>query len=169
MISNLMRRGDPRLARLMRAVRPVPGFVGAVDGQSGTKEPLVEVIVLLNRDARPAIFADFEWHTIAERMYTVVLAQDRLRDLLECPDVDMVYPPEPVHAAIDDSMQHLKLPAVHQGQPLSRKGRRVIVGIIDFGFDLTLDDFQKSNGETRLLYFWDQTQKRRPGYPAPFG
>jgi subtilisin family serine protease len=39
-------------------------------------------------------------------------------------------------------------------RPLTGKG--VVVGIVDYGLDFTLDDFRNADGTTRLAFLWDQ-------------
>lgn len=50
-------------------------------------------------------------------------------------------------------------------------GSGVLVGIIDFGLNFTLDDFRNPNGSTRVAFLWDQALRPSPGEssPAPFG
>jgi subtilisin family serine protease len=54
--------------------------------------------------------------------------------------------------------------------PLSQayKGTGVIVGIIDGGFYFRHRDFRRANGNTRILYLWDQ-YVAGAGAPAPYG
>ncbi len=44
------------------------------------------------------------------------------------------------------------------------RGKGVLVGIIDSGIDYTHPDFQDDDGNSRILYFWDQSGKG-PGTP----
>jgi subtilisin family serine protease len=50
-------------------------------------------------------------------------------------------------------------------------GTGVIVGIIDFGLDYTLDDFRNADGTTRVAFLWDQFLEPENGEhsPARFG
>lgn len=54
--------------------------------------------------------------------------------------------------------------------PLSQayKGTGVIVGIIDGGFYFRHQDFRRANGNSRILYLWDQ-YVAGAGAPAPYG
>lgn len=47
-----------------------------------------------------------------------------------------------------------------QNQPiLNLKGENILMGFIDTGIDYTLDAFRKSDGSTRILGMWDQTER----------
>ncbi|WP_448612327.1 S8 family peptidase [Geodermatophilus sp. URMC 60] len=53
--------------------------------------------------------------------------------------------------------------------PLTHTGKGVIVGIIDWGCDVTHDDFRDDAGNSRLLRLWDQSAKPGPGRQPPAG
>lgn len=46
------------------------------------------------------------------------------------------------------------------GPPLELTGRNVIIGIIDTGIRYQLDSFRRSDGSTRILSIWDQTNQQ---------
>lgn len=61
---------------------------------------------------------------------------------------------------------------VHQGKaPLyqGRKGKGVIVGIIDTGIDFSHPDFKDSLGNSRVLAIWDQNKINASNTPAKYG
>lgn len=53
--------------------------------------------------------------------------------------------------------------------PLSLTGNGVLVGFVDSGIDLTHPDFQDSNGNSRVLFLWDQTRDEDPPDGYLFG
>lgn len=53
--------------------------------------------------------------------------------------------------------------------PLSLTGNGVLVGFVDSGIDLTHPDFQDSNGNSRVLFLWDQTRDEYPPDGYLFG
>ena len=52
---------------------------------------------------------------------------------------------------------------------LSLTGNGVLVGFVDSGIDLTHPDFQDSNGNSRVLFLWDQTRDEDPPDGYLFG
>lgn len=62
--------------------------------------------------------------------------------------------------------------SVHLGtagldQPYTGKG--VIVGVVDTGLDFNHPDFLDTNGNTRVLRYWDQSMPVSPNSPQPYG
>ena len=47
-------------------------------------------------------------------------------------------------------------------------GRGVVIGVVDWGVDVTHPNLRRADGRTRLLALWDQRPRRR-GSPRPYG
>lgn len=62
-----------------------------------------------------------------------------------------------------DSAQQGFAPLIH-----AYKGTGVIVGVIDGGLYFRHQDFRRANGNTRVLYLWDQYVSTAPS-PSPYG
>lgn len=48
-------------------------------------------------------------------------------------------------------------------------GKGVIVGVVDTGLDFNHPDFKDTNGNTRVLRYWDQSMPSSPNSPDPYG
>ena len=93
---------------------------------------------------------------------TGVIAFDRLDDLAAIPHVTTVEGPRRMHRELNFSLKEIRATAVHTGL-LSRKGKGVVVGIIDSGIDWRHGSFVDANGKSRILAIWDQMLPFRAG------
>lgn len=48
-------------------------------------------------------------------------------------------------------------------------GRGVVIGVVDWGLDVTHPNLRRRDGGTRLLALWDQRPRTRGGGPEPYG
>lgn len=161
MISHRLAKADPRLADQVPVANHASGFVGATFPGGGTAGNDLQLVVVLNREKPPERFGKAKWWPIARGMFTVVIGKEQFDDLLACPEVEMVYGSHPMRLALDSSKKAMKIPAIRvSAESLGRTGKNIVVGIIDYGFDLTHPDFLNKDGKTtRVAYFWDQTQQ----------
>jgi hypothetical protein len=129
------------------------------------------VLVLLNQDTPPQPFADLNWARIAGRTYSVSVPLTRLQELSERPEVRFVESGRPMAPCLDTSLKECKAYDVqHPAAPaLPFNGTDVVIGIIDYGCDYTLDDFRTAAPErrTRLELLWDQSLQPQPGEHSP--
>lgn len=88
------------------------------------------------------------------------------------PAVSQIFAPETRLTRFMDSARIFNnIDSAHQGiAPLTMpyNGSGVLVGIIDGGVYWRHQDFRRPNGNTRILYLWDQNLNGAPS-PAPFG
>jgi subtilisin family serine protease len=162
MITNRLAKADPRLSDLIPEGKSADGFAGAAFSKSPPSATGIDVLVVLNRDQLPERFKNAPKWRVASGMYTVRIRENQFDDLLACPEVESVYGPQLMRMTLDTSREKLRIPALAKPDGhLSRTGKGVVVGIIDYGFDLTHPDFRNEDGTTRVAVFWDQSQSGR--------
>ena len=123
----------------------------------------------------PGSLADFHPTVLAPHFSTVHLPIDRIRDVLRDDDVISVAAGNRVAPELDsvrDAGGVTELRSTPLGASLD--GRDVVVGIVDLGFDLTMDDFRDPSdpdNATRVVAYWDQSggPPGNPNAPTPFG
>lgn len=178
-----LKKLDPRLRRYAAeaelksfddetALDTFPSAPASLESTSAVSPPLGEVrrvLVELQADQPPAAFADFHWVHVAGKIYSVSLPMNRLVELHAHPSVETVEAGRRWFPMLETSLAETRANTVHQGSTgvPGRTGAGVLVGIIDYGMDFTLDDFRKADGTTRLAFLWDQRLDARPGESAP--
>lgn len=93
---------------------------------------------------------------------TGLIALERLEDLAAISHVVNVEGPQRMHPELNFSLSEIRATAVHTG-PHSRKGKGVVVGIIDSGIDWRHGSFVNKDGTSRILAIWDQMLRFRAG------
>jgi subtilisin family serine protease len=97
------------------------------------------------------------------------IAEGELADLQSLAlqaDVVYVEAPRPAVFELYDSVKATKAD-VNSSAPTNLTGKNVLVGIVDDGIDFRLDDFKDLNGNTRILYLWDQDLTAQGNEIAP--
>jgi subtilisin family serine protease len=130
----------------------------------------VRVLVKLRSDEEPPAQPPAKWVRIVDALYAVTLPPHLLGSLAEQPEVEVVeagrqFAPMLSTSVAETRADRLRLP------PLGLDGSGVVNGIVDFGFDLSLDDFRNADGSTRVAFLWDQelTPVQGEHSPAPYG
>ncbi len=173
---------DPRLRRIFRT-RSDPARLrndlarGTVTGSMEAIQPeavFKSVLVALTSDRIPQGFTDYRWINIVERFYSAEIPVSQLEELADAPEVEFVEAGRELVPSLSTSIPETRANLVHN--PLNAQGfdgTGVVVGIIDFGLDFTLDDFRNPDGTTRVAFLWDQflTPKSNEASPNnfPFG
>ncbi|MCO6453994.1 MAG: S8 family peptidase [Pirellulaceae bacterium] len=125
------------------------------------------VLVLLDQERVPEELADLHWNAIVANTYVVTVPVSRLAQLGSHPEVRYVESGRVLTTSLDTSLPETRANAVHRA-PLGLRGDGVIVGIIDVGgLDLSLDDFRRPDGSTRVRFLWDQSLKKQGGERSP--
>ena len=106
------------------------------------------------------------WHYIlAHRSEVVQLSKSGV--------ISQIYSDSGNGYALNDSslVTHSVLPIHHglEGLPDAYTGKGVIIGYVDNGCDITHNDFKDTNGNTRILRYWDQTASVNSRTPAKYG
>jgi len=128
--------------------------VGVIVGFTGNAEDLTAIGFV----QRTLVRHPRKGYSIA----TGVIDFDRLEALAAIPHVTTVEGPRRMHRELNFSLKEIRATAVHTG-PLSRKGKGVVVGIIDSGIDWRHGSFVDENGKSRILAIWDQMLRFRAG------
>ena len=128
--------------------------VGVIVGFTGNAEDLTAIGFV----QRTLVRHPRKGYSIA----TGVIDFDRLEALAAIPHVTTVEGPRRMHRELNFSLKEIRATAVHTG-PLSRKGKGVVVGIIDSGIDWRHGSFVDANGKSRILAIWDQMLRFRAG------
>lgn len=164
---------DPGLRSKLRAKQAAgPAATAAPKPRSrakgDTKSDQVGVIVAFTGDVTDLTACGFVQRTIVRHprkgysVATGTITFDRLDDLAAIPHVTTVEGPRRMHRELNFSLKEIRATAVHTG-PLSRKGKGVVVGIIDSGIDWRHGSFVDANGKSRILAIWDQMLPFRAG------
>jgi subtilisin family serine protease len=81
------------------------------------------------------------------------------------------YRPSTIQVLNDTMRKRNRINAVHAGElPLSQAydGSGTIYGMIDTGIDFNHPDFKDAQGNTRILYLWDQAVTNNSAAPQPY-
>jgi subtilisin family serine protease len=116
------------------------------------------VLVRLVGNVVPASFQDLTWIEIVPGIHSVAVPILRLEDLAAQPEVEFIEAGRQMSPSLDTSLAETRADRVHHPAPPATglDGSGVVVGIIDFGLDFTLDDFRNPDGTTRVAFLWDQ-------------
>lgn len=100
-----------------------------------------------------------ETGTVIPNYVTARVPVSSLLTMIENPAVHSIQMSKRVYLKNDLSGEDTGASKANAGEsPLSNSytGKDVIIGIIDTGIDVEHEDFQNSDGTTRILYLWDQ-------------
>lgn len=96
------------------------------------------------------------------QLYAIVeINKNEIERFAALPEVEYIELPKDIYFQLQDGRAASCIAGVQGGgvseNPYQLTGRGVLVGIIDSGIDYTHPTFINENGESRILYIWDQT------------
>lgn len=96
---------------------------------------------------------------------TASVPLEAIGEIAEATEVLFVEAAKPIGLSTDVAGEELGIIDVHLGTNLPQgfTGSGVIIGIIDTGVDYTHTDFLDSEGQSRILAFWDQSRNTGEG------
>lgn len=174
---------DPRLRRLINTSQVDPerlrtdlhNFVVQSAREFGAAETIppdavTKRVLVRTRDDEPPEIRDGRAVRIVDRVYSVDVPVDRLEQLASQTNVEYMEAGRILTTRLESSVPETRADLVHGSVP-GANGKGVVVGIIDFGMDFTLDDFRDASGKTRIRFLWDQSMTPVAGEvsPARFG
>src|SRR5205085_7606197 len=106
------------------------------------------VLVLLNQDTVPDDLKNWGWTRIVDRTFTAKVPLQELSDLAKRPEIKYVEAGRTLAPTLDTSLPETRANLVHNAVPPAPAfdGSGVVVGVIDYGCDFTLDDFRNPDG-----------------------
>ena len=167
---------DPRLKRIFQtrdvqermALDVRRGVVASAPGPAGLAEATTSVLVALSAQSPPATLPDVLWTQIVDQFYSAVVPVDQLQALANLPGVEFIEAKRDLSPLLVSSIDEIRVDEVHQGIEIAT-GHGVVVGVIDFGLDFTLDDFRHQDGTSRVEFLWDQGLQPQAGEQTPEG
>lgn len=181
-MANKVKELDPKLRRLVHSMdNPkrlrrdldtglVTAAMEMAAGEAVAAEDLTKrVLVRLVGNEVPPAAADLEWSEIVEGIHSVAVPVSRLEELAATPQVEFVEAGRQMSPSLSTSVHETRADRVRNPPPpaVGLDGTGVVVGIVDFGFDYTLDDFRAADGRTRVAFLWDQSLTPQAGEHSP--
>lgn len=174
---NTLKKLDPRLRRLIagREARLTMEMAAARGEVTASAESLAphtvtkRVLIELNSAQPRDELANMKLSHIAGNVFSADVPLSRMDQLNQLTVVESVEAGRKWYPFLDTSLAETHADIVHAGsdEVIGRSGTGVVVGIIDFGLDFTLDDFRNSDGTTRLAFIWDQSLTPTNAESAP--
>lgn len=170
---------DPRLRRLVHALNDPNRLADLRVSQVGARDgslpedgpPITRILVRASSPPPTEAVPHTRWARIVDGIYAVQAPIAELETLAEHPQVRFVEAARLIAPQLVTSVPETRADRLHVAAPVrpALTGAGVVVGIIDFGLDYTLDDFIRPDGTTRIAFLWDQSLTPQPGEAPPAG
>lgn len=125
-----------------------------------------EVIIKYNgniEEVAVEIGAEVEILSVNYAIFT--LPADKISLLTQYTEVEHVELPKTLTPNLIEALNKSCITSVRNSSNYDLTGEGVIIGIIDSGIDYTHPDFIEENGDSRILYMWDQTTTDEKNFP----
>ena len=105
---------------------------------------------------------------LGDNFAILTLPPELIPRLYSFSQIEYIELPKDVSLTLRESMAAACITPVHSpGGRYRLSGQGVIIGMVDSGIDFTHPDFRGENGDTRILFLWDQSGSGVP--PSGFG
>jgi len=134
-------------------------------------KPAKRVLVKHRTPETPNVLEEFSPYRLADFYSTADVPIDQLQRISQDAEVEFISGGNRMSVDLNTSLAETRADVVQAGtaQLSARTGTGIVVGVIDFGFDLSLDDFRDATGKTRVSFYWDQFSNPTGGQSSPAG
>ncbi|MCL2579027.1 MAG: S8 family serine peptidase [Oscillospiraceae bacterium] len=141
--------------------REIEALLGG-EGEGAPASGLWEVIVKYGGDITPVEASlGITAELLGDSFAILTLPPGQIPRLYDFMEIEYVELPKDVSLTLRESMSQACITPVQSGR-YHLRGQGVIVGTIDSGIDYTHPDFINENGESRVLFLWDQSGTGQP-------
>jgi len=133
----------------------------------------IRVLLRFDKELDPIEALGFETTSVTGDVAAGFATLDVLEKIADHPNVISVEASRPLKRELDTSAVETNVASLRSKLDVKGtlcRGRGVIIGVIDSGFDFTHPCFRAYLGQTRILAFWDQNQDiSEIPHPQPIG
>jgi len=124
-----------------------------------------EVIVKYNGDIEAvAKELGIRAEVLGDSFAILTLPAERVPELSKFSEIEFVEEPKSLSLSMRQEMSDACITPVHTERVggYGLRGQGVLIGVIDSGLDYTHQDFRDENGDSRIVYLWDQLGTQNP-------
>jgi len=124
-----------------------------------------EVIVKYNGDLRAvADELGIRAEILGDSFAILTIPSERIPELHNYKEIEFIELPKSLSLSLRQAMSDACITPVHTQRAggYGLRGNGVLIGIIDSGIDYTHPDFRTQDGDSRILYLWDQLGSQNP-------
>lgn len=136
------------------------------------KQSYISCLIRVESDTKEEILLekDVLISTQAGNIWSVLIPFKTFRKVLSIRNINYVQIDKPFSYHLDEVNKILNTEEIHFAEQISQRytGKGVIIGVIDFGFDLNHTFFKDENGNTRIKKIWIQYVDENNRPPSGF-